>query len=109
MNSRHDGWGKSVVISWTRLLGSARVTIHSPDEALGRLVGESLREQALVSVDRGIHRREANGSSPHLVLVDLDGPHSIETLRAYTQGATPIPAIALTRTADLQPRLAAFA
>jgi DNA-binding response OmpR family regulator len=98
-----------VVISWTRLLGSARVTIHSHDEALARLVDEALREQARLTVDRGIHRREANGSTPHLVLIDLDGSHSIETLRAYSQGATPVPAIALTRASDLQPRLAAFA
>lgn len=56
-----------------------------------------------------MHRHAANGSSPHLVLVDLDGQHSIDALRAYTQGATPIPSIALTRGLDVQPRLAAFA
>lgn len=110
MKSGNDGCGgKSVVISWTRLLGTARVTIHSTDEAFGRFAEEALHEQARVTTDRGIHRREANGSSPHVVLIDLDGPHSIETLRAYTQGATPIPTIALTRAGDLQPRLAAFA
>jgi DNA-binding response OmpR family regulator len=98
-----------VVISWTRLLGTARVTIHSQDAALAQIVEEALRDQATLTTDRGIHRHGANGSSPHLVLVDLDGPHSIETLRAYTQGATPIPTIALTRARDVQPRLAAFA
>lgn len=56
-----------------------------------------------------MHRHAANGGSPHLVLVDLDGQHSIDALRAYTQGATPIPSIALTRGLDVQPRLAAFA
>lgn len=98
-----------MVISWTRLLGTARVTIHTHDEALTRLVDEAVRDQASVTADRGVHRHGANGSSPHLVLIDLDGPHSIETLRAYTQGATPIPTIALTRGTDVQPRLAAFA
>ncbi len=98
-----------MVISWTRLLGSAKVTIHTHNEALARLVEDALRDQAHLTVDRGIHRRETNGNSPHLVLVDLDGLHSIETLRAYTQGATAIPAIVLTIGADLQPRLAAFA
>jgi DNA-binding response OmpR family regulator len=98
-----------VVISWTRLLGTARVTIHSQDEALTRIVDEALHDQATLTTDRGIHRHGANGSSPHLVLIDLDDPHSIETLRAYTQGATPIPTIALTRARDVQPRLAAFA
>jgi DNA-binding response OmpR family regulator len=96
-----------MVISWTRLLGTARVTIHSHDEALVRSIEGALQEQARVFVERGVHRRE--GAIPHLVLVDLDGPHSIETLRAYTQGAAPTPAIALTRGGDLQPRLAAFA
>lgn len=101
--------GDSVVISWTRLLGTVRVTIHSQDEAIAQVVRDALPEQAHLSVDRGTHRRDQNGSSPHLVLVDLDGQHSIETLRAYTQGATQIPTIALTRTNDLQPRLAGFA
>lgn len=98
-----------MVISWTRLLGSAQVTFHTPDEALASVVGDALRGQARLTIDRGVHRRETNGSSPHLVLVDLEGLHSIETLRAYTQGATAVPAIALTRGGDLQPRLAAFA
>ena len=96
-----------MVISWTRLLGSARVTVHTHDEALAGSIEHSLREQAQLSVDRGIHRRD--GNVPHVVLLDLDGAHSIETLRAYTQGPVPIPTIALTRTADLQPRLAAYA
>jgi len=97
-----------VVISWTRLLGTARIAIHSQDDPLIRQVDDALRGQARLSVERGIHR--ANGPTPpHLALVDLDGPHSIETLRAYTQGARAIPAIALNRGSDLQPRLAAFA
>ena len=33
MRQRHDG-GFDVVISWTRLLGTARVTIHTQDQAL---------------------------------------------------------------------------
>lgn len=98
-----------MVISWTRLLGSARVTIHTHDASLAHLVDEALRDQARLTIDRGIHRRETNGSSPHLVLLDLDGLHSIETLREYTQGPTAVPAIVLTRSTDLQPRLAAFA
>jgi len=96
-----------VVISWTRLLGTARVTIHSHDETLARSIEGALREQAHVFVDRGIHRRE--GTAPHLVMVDLDGPHSIDTLRAYSQAAVPTPTVALIRGGDLQPRLAAFA
>jgi DNA-binding response OmpR family regulator len=107
MRRRHDGGVSAVVISWTRLLGTARVTIHSHDEALTRSMEHALHEQAQLIVDRGIHRKE--GSAPHLVLLDLDGPHSIETLRAYTQGAIAIPTIALTRSDDLQPRLAAYA
>lgn len=47
--------------------------------------------------------------TPHLVFLDLDGPHAIETLRSYTQGAAAIPTVAVSRTDDLQPRLAAFA
>ena len=96
-----------MVISWTRLLGTARVTIHSHDEALTRSIEHALHEQAQLVVDRGTHRRD--GTTPHLVLLDLDGPHSIETLRAYTQSAVAIPTIALTRSGDLQPRLAAYA
>jgi DNA-binding response OmpR family regulator len=96
-----------VVISWTRLLGTARVTIHSHDEAIARAVDVALRDQARLSVELGIHRRE--GTVPHLVLLDLDSPHSIETLRAYTQGAMHVPTIALTRSHELQPALAAFA
>jgi DNA-binding response OmpR family regulator len=96
-----------VVISWTRLLGTARVTIHTHDQALATFVEHSLREHAQLSVDGSIHRRDA--TVPHVVLVDLDAAHSIETLRAYTQGAAPIPTIAVTRTVDLPPRLAAYA
>jgi DNA-binding response OmpR family regulator len=96
-----------MVISWTRLLGTARVTIHSADQALAASVEHGLREHAQVAVERSIHRRD--GTVPHLVLLDLDSPHSIETLRAYTQGPAPIPTIALTRATELQPRLAAYA
>jgi len=106
MRQRHDG-GLRMVISWTRLLGTARVTIHTQDQALADSVELGLREHAQLSVDRGIHRRDT--TVPHLVLLDLDGAHSIETLRAYTQGAAPVPIIALTRTAELQARLAAYA
>jgi len=97
-----------VVISWTRLLGSARVAIHSHDEPLVRQIDEAVRGQARLSVERGIHRADGP-TPPHLALVDLDGAHSIETLRAYTQGVRAIPAIALNRGSELQPRLAAFA
>lgn len=96
-----------MVISWTRLLGTARLTIHTHDDPLARSIEDALREQARLSVERGIHRRD--GSAPHLVLIDLDDPYSIETLRAYTQGAAPTPTIALTRSGELQPRLAAYA
>ena len=96
-----------MVISWTRLLGTARVTIHTPDQALATSIEHGLREHAQLAVDRSIHRRD--GTVPHMVLLDLDSPHSIETLRAYTQGSAPVPTIALTRSADLQPRLAAYA
>jgi DNA-binding response OmpR family regulator len=96
-----------MVISWTRLLGTARVTIHSHDDAFVQAVEDALREQASFTVERGIHRRD--GTPPHLVVLDLDEPHSIETLRAYSQGPAPVPTIALTRSLELQPRLAAFA
>ena len=96
-----------MVISWTRLLGTARVTIHSHDDALVRSIAEALREQAQLTVERGVQRHDA--VAPHLVLVDLDVIHSIETLRAYSQAAGPTPTIAVTRSGDLQPRLAAFA
>ena len=97
-----------MVISWTRLLGTARVAIHSHDEPLVRQIDEAVRGQARLSVERGIHRADGP-TPPHLALVDLDGAHSIETLRAYTQGVRAIPAIALNRGSELQPRLAAFA
>jgi len=96
-----------VVISWTRLLGTARVTIHTHDEALTRSIEHALHDQAQLIFDRGTHRKD--GTVPHLVLLDFDAAHSIETLRGYTQGPAPIPTIALTRTFDLQPRLAAYA
>jgi two-component system, OmpR family, response regulator len=99
--------GCDVVISWTRLLGAARVTIHTQDDALAASIQRALHDQAQLSMDRGIHRRDS--TIPHLVLLDLDGAHSIDTLRAYTQAAAHIPTIALTRTFDLQPRLAAYA
>lgn len=96
-----------MVISWTRLLGSPRVTVHSHDDTLLMLIEESLRGQVTLSAERGSHRRD--GMTPHLVFLDLDGPHAIETLRSYTQGAAAIPTVAVSRTDDLQPRLAAFA
>jgi len=97
-----------LVISWTRLLGTARVAIHSHDDPLIRQIDEALHGQARLSVERGIHRADG-ATPPHLALVDLDSAHSIETLRAYSQGVRAIPAIALSRGSDLQPRLAAFA
>jgi DNA-binding response OmpR family regulator len=96
-----------MVISWTRLLGSPRVTIHSHDESVAKTVGDALQGQVECSAERGTRRRE--GLQPHLVFVDLDGQHSIETLRSYTQGAAAIPTVAISRSADLQPRLAAYA
>ncbi len=75
--------------------------------ALRLYVEEVLRDHAQLAVEHTPHRRD--GPPPHLALVDLDPPHAIETLRAYTQGASAVPTIALTRSTDLQPRLAAFA
>lgn len=98
-----------MVITWPRLLGTIRVTIHGHDDGLARTVEDALPEQARLTVDRGIHRRDQNGNDPHLVMIDLDGQHAIETLRAYTQSAPQTPTIAFTRTSELHPRLAGFA
>ena len=99
--------GGCMVISWTRLLGTARVTIHTGDKALRLYVEEALRDHAQLAVEAGAHGPV--GTTPHLVLVDLDPPHAVDTLRAYTQRSSRVPTIALTRDTDLQPRLAAFA
>ena len=98
-----------MVINWTRLLGSPRIVVHSQDQTLSLIVAHSLGEHvADVTLERGI-RRHDGAAHPHLVVVDLAAPYAIETLRAYTQGAAPIPALVAARNADLQPRLAAFA
>jgi DNA-binding response OmpR family regulator len=98
-----------MVINWTRLLGAPRIAVHSQDAALGRLVDEAFGDRsAQITVERTTRR--LNGAQPpHLVFVDLGTPHSIEILRAYTQGPGAVPAIALLRDGDLQPVLAAFA
>lgn len=97
-----------MVINWTRLLGSPRIVVHTQDPALPRLVAHALGDHvADVTLERSARRHD--GASVHLVVVDLDGAHSIETLRAYTQGGVGIPAIVASRGNDPQPRLAAFA
>ena len=98
-----------MVINWTRILGAPRIVVHTQDQALPLLVKHALGENiADVALERGV-RRHDGATHPHLVLVDLAGQHAIETLRAYSQGATPIPTMVISRTAELQPRLAAFA
>jgi DNA-binding response OmpR family regulator len=97
-----------MVINWTRLLGAPRIVVHTQDETLAGIITHALGEGiADVALDRSVRRHD--GAGVHLVIVDLDGAHSIETLRAYTQGGTGIPAIVVARGADLQPRLAAYA
>jgi DNA-binding response OmpR family regulator len=97
-----------MVINWTRLLGSPRIVVHTQDPALPRLVAHALGDHvADVAHDRSARRHD--GAGVHLVIVDLEGAHSIETLRAYTQGGAGIPAIVVSRNGDAQPRLAAFA
>lgn len=56
-----------MVISWTRLLGSPRVTVPRHDDALLMLIEESLRGRVTLSAERGSHRRD--GTTPHLVFL----------------------------------------
>ena len=98
-----------MVINWTRLLGAPRIVVHSPDAGVQRLVTTALGQGSSDVVAERASRRH-DGASVHLVIVDLEAPHSIETLRAYTQdGGAAVPAIVVTRSLDLQPRLAAYA
>jgi two-component system response regulator ParR len=85
------------------------VTVHTIDPRLVSLVEKACAEQrAAVTVEA--QRRKADGQPPHLAIIDLQTPHAIEILRAYSQDGARIPVIAVTRTdGDLQPRLAAFA
>jgi DNA-binding response OmpR family regulator len=98
-----------MVINWARLLGSPRVVVHTQDPAIGPLVEEALADRSVqIAIERNTRRRDG-AHPPHVVFVDLATAHSIETLRSYTQGPGTIPAIALVRGPELQPRLAAFA
>ena len=98
-----------MAIRWTRLLGPARIAVHTLDPVSLQLVEAAAREQgASVSLESG-GRKKANGQSAHLAVVDLGVTHAIETIRAYALDGTRIPVIALTRANELQPRLAAFA
>ncbi|HLZ47515.1 MAG TPA: response regulator transcription factor [Candidatus Limnocylindria bacterium] len=98
-----------MVINWTRILGAPRIVVHTQDQALPLVVKHALGENvADVTLERGI-RRHDGAAHPHLVVVDLASPHAIETLRAYSQGATPIPTMVIARADELHPRLAAFA
>ena len=98
-----------MVINWARLLGPPRIAVHTADPRLTGLIERAIAEQrATVTIEA--QRRNTDGQPPHLAVVDLQGPHSIETLRAYSQDGARIPVIAVTRTdGELQPRLAAFA
>lgn len=98
-----------MVINWARLLGAPRVTVHTIDPRVASLIEGAVAEQrAVVTIEA--QRRKTNAEPPHLAIIDLQGQHSIETLRSYAQDGSRIPVIAVTRTdGDLQPRLAAFA
>src|SRR5258708_9108804 len=98
-----------MVINWTRLLGSPRIAIHTQDPAVGPMVEEALADRSFeIVTERGTRRHD--GVHPlDIVFVDLATPHSIEILRSYTQGPNAVPAIAVLRAGELQPRLAAFA
>jgi DNA-binding response OmpR family regulator len=98
-----------MVINWTRLLGAPRIAVHTQEPAIGHLLEDAVADRAAqVTVERTTRR--LNGAQPpHLVFVDLSAPHSIEILRGYTQGPGAVPAVALLRGDDVQPRLAAFA
>ncbi|HEX9494632.1 MAG TPA: response regulator transcription factor [Candidatus Limnocylindria bacterium] len=98
-----------MVINWTRLLGSPRIAIHTQDPAVGPMVEEALADRSFEIVTERGTRRHDGVHPPHIVFVDLATPHSIEILRSYTQGPNAVPAIAVLRAGELQPRLAAFA
>ena len=96
-------------MNWTRLLGPARIAVHTLDPASVQAVEAAAREQgATVTVEAG-GRRKANGQSPHVAVVDLAAPRAIETIRAYAFDGSHVPVVAITRAAELQLRLAAFA
>ena len=97
-----------MVISWARLLGPPRIAVHTADPRLADLVERAVAEQR-ANIRIEAQRRTVEGQPPHLAIVDLQGPHAIETVRAYGQDGARIPVIAVVRTdGDLQPRLAAF-
>ncbi len=98
-----------MVINWARLLGPPRIAVHTVDPRLASLVERAVAEQRAVVLVQA-QGRDPDGQPPHLAIVDLQDPHSVETLRAYGQDGARIPVIAVVRTdGDLQPRLAAFA
>lgn len=98
-----------MVMNWARLLGPPRIAVHTADSRLAGLVERAVAQQhATVTVEA--QRRNVAGQPPHLAVVDLQGPHCGEILRAYAQDRARIPAIAVARTdGELQPRIAAFA
>lgn len=98
-----------MVINWTRLLGSPRIAIHTQDDAFRPMIEEALADRSFEIITERGTRRHNGVQPPHIVFVDLATPHSIEILRSYTQGPNAVPAIALLRASELQPRLAAFA
>lgn len=98
-----------MVINWARLLGPPRIAVHTVDPRTTDLVERAVAEQRAVVIVEA-QRRTVDGQPPHLAIVDLHGPQATDTIRAYTQDGSRIPAIAVVRTdGDLQPRLAAFA
>ncbi|MEP7003087.1 MAG: response regulator transcription factor [Chloroflexota bacterium] len=99
-----------MVINWARLLGPPRIAAHTGDPRLASLVERAVAEQRAVVVVIEAQGRTIGEQPPHLVIVDLQGPHAIETLSSYTRDEARIPVIAVVRTdGELQPRLAAFA
>ena len=98
-----------MAINWARLLGPPRIAVHTVDSRLTGLVERAVAQQrATVTIEA--QGRSVDAQPPHLAVVDLQGPHSSEILRAYARHGPRIPAIAVTRTdGELQPRIAAFA
>ena len=98
-----------MVINWARLLGPPRIVVHTADPRLTALVERAVAEQR-AAVRSEPQPAKPGAEPPHLAIVDLNGPHSLDALCAYTRDGTRIPVIAVIRTdGDLQPRLAAFA